>query len=131
MALESPYASVRGMRLQLAELQENNKEAKLLKGSAKLSESWKDVEGVLQYQKLSYVPAIICSEVISYHHNDLLAGHFGINKTSELVGRKYYWPSLRRDVKSYIRGCDVCLTSKTVCYKPYKDLQSLLVPIYQ
>ena len=65
--------------------------------------------------------------MISCHHNDLLVGHFGIDKTRELVSRKYYWPSLRRDVKSYVRGCNVCPTSKSVRHKPYGDLQSLPV----
>ena len=118
------------MRLRLPELQENNKETKLFRGFAGLLEDCKDVKGVLQYQKLPYVPAIIRSKMISCHHNDLLAGHFGIDKKRELVGRKNYWLSLKRHVKSYVRECDVCLTLKAVCYKPYGDLQSLLVPIY-
>lgn len=29
---------------------------------------------------------------------------------------------LLQDVEAYIKGCDVCLASKTVCYKLYKDL---------
>ena len=115
------------MRLQLSELQENDEEAKLLRSSASLPEGWEDVEGVLQFQGLPYVPAIIRSEVLSRHHDNPLIGHFGIDKTRELVGRKYYWPSLKRDVESYIRGCDVCLTLKAVRHKPYGDLQSLLV----
>ena len=90
------------MRLQLSELQENDEEAKLLRSSASLSEGWEDVEGVFQFQRLLYIPEIIRSEVLSCHHDDPLAGHFGIDKTRELVGQKYYWPSLRRDVKSYI-----------------------------
>ena len=86
---------------------------------------------MFQYQGLPYIPEIIRSEVISRHHDDLLAGHFGIDKTRELIGRKYYWPSLRRDVISYVRGCDVCLTSKVVRHKPYGDLQSLPVPTHR
>ena len=77
------------------------------------------------------MPEIICSKVISRHHDDLLAGHFGIDKTRELVGRKYYWPSLRKDVEDYVRGCDVCLASKAVCHKPYGDLQSLSIPTHR
>ena len=69
--------------------------------------------------------------MISLHYNDPLVGHFGIDKTRELVGRKYYWPSLRRDVKSYVRGCDVCLASKAVRHKPYGDLQSLPIPTHR
>ena len=107
------------MRLRLSELQENDEEAKLLRSSAGLPESWKDVEGVLQFQGLAYFPEIIRSKVLSCHHNGVLAEHFGIDKTRELVGRKYYWLSLKRDVESYVRGCDVCLTSKAVRHKPY------------
>ena len=114
------------MRLRLPELQDNDEEAIALRAGG-LPEGWKDVERVLQYQGLPYVPEIFRSEVISRHHNDPLAGHFGIDKTSELIGRKYYWPSLRRDVESYVRGCDVCLALKTVRHKPYEHLQSLHV----
>ena len=126
IAQDNPYiANIGGMRLHFSELQENDEEAKLLREAAGLPEGWEDVEGVLQYQGLPYVPEIIRSKVISRHHNDPLAEHFGIDKTRELVGRKYYWPGLKRDVKSYVQGCDVCLASKAVRHKPYGDLQSL------
>ena len=86
---------------------------------------------MLQYRKLLYVPKIIRSKVIYRHHNNSLVGHFGIDKTRELVGRKYYWLSLRKDVENYVRGCNVCLASKAVRHKPYGDLQSLLVPTHR
>ncbi len=86
---------------------------------------------MLHYQGLLYVPKVICSELISRHHNDPLAGHFGIEKTCKLIARKYYWPTLRRDVKANVKGCDVCLASKAVCHKPYGDLQSLPIPTHQ
>ena len=132
LGAEGPYqVSIGAMRLRLSKLQENNDKAKLLRSSADLPEGWENVEGVLQYQGLLYVPEIIRSEVISCHHNNLLAGHFGIDKTRELVGQKYYWPSLRRDVESYVQGCDVCLASKAVRHKLYGDLQSLPVPTHR
>ena len=86
---------------------------------------------MFQYQELLYIPEIIRFKVISCHYNDLLAGHFGIDKTRELVGRKYYWLSLRRDIKTYVQECAVCLTSKTVRHKPFGDLQSLPIPSHQ
>ena len=130
MALESFYANVGGMKLRLSELQENDEEAKLLRGSAGFPKGWKEFEGVFQYWGLLYVPENIRFKVIICHHNDLLAGHFGINKTRELVDRKYYWPSLRRDIKNYVRGCDVCLASKAVRHKPYGDLQLSPIPTH-
>ena len=41
---------------------------------------------------------IIKIELISRHRNDPLAGHFGIDKTKELIGRKFYWPNIRKDI---------------------------------
>ena len=77
------------------------------------------------------MPKIIRTELISWHHNNQLVGHFGINKTRELIGRKYYWPSLKKDVEAYVKGCNVCLALKTVRHKPYGDLQALSTPIHQ
>ena len=85
----------------------------------------------MHHQGLPYVPEIIKTELISRHHDDPLAGHFGIEKTRELVARKYYWETLRHDVEVYVRGCDVCLASKAVRHKPYGNLQQLLVPTYR
>ena len=56
------------------------------------------------------------------HHENPLAGHFGIEKTWELVARKYYWLTLRADIETYMKGYDVCLISKVVRHKPYGDL---------
>ena len=132
IALDSLYiAKIGGMRLQLFELQENDEEAKLFRGSEDLPEGWKDVERVLQYYRLPYVPAIIRSEVLSCHYNDVLAEHFGIDKTRELVGQKYYWPSLRRNIESYIRRYNVCLVLKAVRHNPNGDLRSLSVLTYR
>ena len=76
------------------------------------------------------MPEAIRTELISRHHDDPLAGHFGIEKTRELLAQKYFWPSLRHNVEAYVKGCDVCLASKAVKHKPYSDFQSLLIPIH-
>ena len=117
------------MRLRLQELQSEDKQAQKLRAE-QLVKDWQDIKSVLHHQGLPYVPEIIRTELISRHHDDPLAGHFGIEKTRELVARKYYWPTLRHDVDDYVKGCDVCLASKAVRHKPYGDLQSLPVPTY-
>ena len=85
---------------------------------------------MLHHQGLPYVPEIMQTELISRHHNNLLASHFGFEKTPELVAWKYYWPPLGYDVKDYVKGCNVCLALKTVWHKFYGNLQSLPVLIY-
>ena len=85
---------------------------------------------MLHHQGLPYIPEIIRTEPISKHHNNTLAGHFGIEKTQEFVARKYYWPTLHHDVDNYVKGGNVCLALKAVQHKPYGDLQSLPVPTH-
>ncbi len=118
------------MRIRLFELQDDDKEAIKLR-SEELPKSWEDIEQVLHYQGLPYVPKIIRLELINRHHNNPLAGHFDIEKTRKLIARKYYWPTLRQDVEAYVKGCDVCLASKAVRHKPYGDLQLLSVPTHR
>ena len=93
--------------------------------------SYKEDDRVLHYQKLPFIPKIIWIKLISRYHDDFLIGHFSINKTKEFFGQKYYWPSLQRDIEAYVKGCDVCLTSKAVKHKPYGNFQSLFIPTHQ
>ena len=93
--------SIGAMRLRLSELQESDNEARKIRVKG-LKSDYEKVDGVLHYQGLPFVPEAIQTEFISRYHDDPLAGYFGIDKTRELVGRKYYWPSLRRDVESYV-----------------------------
>ena len=129
LANKSPYkVSIGGMRLRLAEQQKSDKEAQKIR--AKSLKGYKELNGILYHQGVVFVPKTIRIKTISWYHNDLLAGHFGIDKTKELVGQKYYWPSLQRDIEDYVKGCDVCLGSKVVRHKPYGVLQSLPVPTH-
>ena len=130
LAAKGPYALVGGMKLRLQELQEKSDSDQKFRAEILRKEGKKDLEGVLHYQGLPYVPELIRTELISQHHDDLLASHFGIEKTRELIARKYYWETLRRNVESYVRGYDVCLASKAVRHKPYGDLQLLPVPTH-
>ena len=126
LAAKSPYkASIGGIRLKLQELQREDAQAQKIR--AEKYEGWEDSGGVLHHQCLPYVPKLIKTKLISRQHNDPLVGHFGIEKTWELVARKYYWLTLRHNIETYIKGCDVCLTSKAVRHKLYGKLQ--LLPI--
>ncbi len=82
------------MRMRLPELQDDDKKARKLR-SEKLSKGWEDNEQVLHYQGFLYVPKVIRSKLISRHHDNPFAGHFGIEKTKELIASKYYWSMLR------------------------------------
>ena len=110
------------MRLRLVELQMEDSQARKIRAEI-LGGNWEDSNGILHHYGLFYIPKIIKTELISRHHDDPLAGYFDIEKTQELVARKYYWETLCHDIKVYVRGCNVCLASKAVKYKPYGNLQ--------
>ena len=128
LAQERPYV-VGGMRLRLHKLQAKDEQAQ--KTRTEHPKGWDNINSVLHYQGLPYVPKIIRTELISRHHDNLLASHFGMEKTCELIAQKYYWPMLRHDVENFIKGCDICLASKAIHHKPYGDLHSLPVPIHR
>ena len=80
LAAKGPYkVSIGGMRLRLQKLQEEDIKAQKIKTEKR--ESWEEIDGVLHHQGLPYVPELIRIELISRHHDDPLAGHFGIKKT--------------------------------------------------
>lgn len=89
-----------------------------------------DSQGLLRYKDALYVPeeASVREELLRLHHDDPLAGHFGIDKTVELMSRKYYWSSIRADVKSYVETCDICQRVKVKRHRPYGELNALPRP---
>ena len=114
---------MKDMRFQFPELQNNYKQAKALRSKATdLSKDCKDIERVLEYRGLPYVSKLIRSKVINCHHNDRLKRYFRIDKTQKLISRKYYWPSLRNNIKNYVQGCNMYLASKAIPHKPYGNL---------
>ena len=117
------------MRLWLQELQETDFEAQKLRQQGR--KGYEEVNGVLHHQGLSFVSEAIQIELISRHHDDPLAGHFGMEKTCELLARKYYWPTLRHNAEAYVKSCDVCFASKAVRHKVYGDLQFLPIPTHR
>ena len=121
--------SIIKMRLKLAELQKSEDKAQKIR--IKSLDKYKNIDRVLHYQELLFVSEIIQRKLISKYHNDFLVGHFGINKSKGLIGRKYYWPSLRKNVEAYVKGYDFCLALKTVKHRLYSNLQALEIPTYQ
>ncbi len=90
LAYKGPYQVIlRGLRLQLPEPQVEDSHAKKVRaGSSEegLKNSWEEnADRVLCYQSLLYIPEIMMTELVSRHHDDPLVGHFGIDKTWELI----------------------------------------------
>lgn len=90
------------------------------------------------------------------HHDSPLARHFGVQKTLDLLARRYYWPlasetrkilqeaedpegdaspedesqwpkGMRAKTEEYCQRCPVCKRSKAPRHKPYGQLSPLPV----
>jgi hypothetical protein len=71
---------------------------------------------------------LIRHRVMHAMHDDELAGHMGIKRTTELVSRYFWWASLESDVERYVRFCEACQKNKASTQKPYGLLKPLPIP---
>jgi len=63
--------------------------------------------GILYYENdgLSklVVPCSFVPFILEAYHDDPLSGHYSGKKTYQLIGQKYFWMGMRKDIFSY---CD-------------------------
>jgi hypothetical protein len=87
-------------------------------------------KGLLLYQGRTIVPQqkSLIYELLSLYHDDQFAGHWGINKTQELLARKFYWPDMTTDIREYITTCSICQNNAIPRHKPYGQLNPLPIP---
>ena len=50
------------------------------------------------------------NEILKYLHDDM--GHLGIERVTELVRSRFYWPKMVHDITAYVRNCERCLRRK-------------------
>lgn len=59
------------------------------------------------------IPARERRKVLYFCHDFKGSGHLGHKKTLEKVRSKYYWPGCRKDVRTYVAGCETCSKRKS------------------
>jgi hypothetical protein len=86
--------------------------------------------GLLRLDNRIYIPNIddLRLRVLWTKHDHPIAGHFGQNKTLELIRREYTWPELWSFVREYCRSCTVCARAKVPRHRPYGTLKQLPIP---
>ena len=94
--------------------------------SRQLKEEFEFKDGLLYHKGLLYVPPGSARlKVLQLRHDFPAAGHFGFNKTMELISRDYWWPQMWKFVKEFIRSCETCARAKIPRHRPYGLLQPL------
>ncbi|KAH9310095.1 hypothetical protein KI387_038006, partial [Taxus chinensis] len=49
------------------------------------------------------------SDILKSCHDEPSGGHYSVKRTAhKILGTGYYFPSLYKDVKKYIKRCDPC-----------------------
>jgi len=105
-----------------------------------LLEQWNNQE--LDPQKYSYRDGLlfykhkillgqspqIKPQILASVHSDQTEGHSGYEKTLHRVKRNFYWKGMRKDVKRFIRECEVCQRNKGDNTSPVGLLQPLPIP---
>jgi transposase InsO family protein len=75
-----------------------------------------------------FVPTPLREEICQLAHDHPSAGHFGQDKTLDLVQRYYWWPGMSREVKHYVDTCLVCQQAKYSRQRTPGLLQPLRIP---
>ena len=67
------------------------------------------------------------AKLLRLHHDDFLANHFKFKKTHVLMQRKFYWFKMTKDIKEYVKNCDMCQCTKTSYHHFYDELLLLFI----
>jgi hypothetical protein len=72
--------------------------------------AWRKVGDLWYYKNALYVldDSATHTQLIRVHYDNELAGHFGRNKTEQLLRRKYWWLTLSKDVAARVTSCGTC-----------------------
>ena len=102
--------------------QERAKEAGLVLELARQWRRIREKDGIL-YREVQMPPArevklqlllptALHKEVLTSLHDD--HGHQGVERTTELVRQRCYWPKMRHDIEQWCKQCDRCVLAKGV-----------------
>jgi hypothetical protein len=87
------------------------------------------IEDGILYQKMKlWVPKDLIQTVLESEHDSKIAGHFGQDKTIELIRRNFWWPRMDKTIIDYIQSCVECQKDKAARHLKYGLLQPLELP---
>jgi hypothetical protein len=87
-----------------------------------------DKDGMLTWKGRLYVPKGFRNKVLEKQHDSRIAGHFGRERTMELITRNFYWPNLEDEVREYCNKCDSCQRAKSPRHAKHGLLHPLELP---
>ena len=83
---------------------------------------------ILHYKARLYIPRQLVPSILQSEHDSQIAGHFGMDKTTELIRRNFWWPSMIKEIEEYVKSCPDCQKNKAKRHKQYGLLSPLELP---
>jgi len=95
-----------------------------------LPKNWRLKDGMLYFKNRLYIPNNdeLKTEIAKGCHDSQVAGHFGMEKTIEIVTRDFYWDKLTQWMNDYFRSCDEGQHNKSPRHARWGLLQPLETP---
>ncbi|KAK3553596.1 hypothetical protein QTP70_005767, partial [Hemibagrus guttatus] len=75
-----------------------------------------------------FVPPQFRLQVMQWVHEAPSSGHPGIQRSTQLVRHRFWWPSLTSDVEEHVRACSTCAQTRTSRQLPEGLLEPLPIP---
>ena len=88
---------------------------------------WKEIDGVILYKDRIFIASNsdLVQDVIKEFHGSTYEGYV---KTFQRIKATFYWKGMRKQIKEFIRRCDVCQRHKMEKLIPTSLLQPLPIP---
>ena len=90
---------------------------------------WDIIDELIYFKNRLYIPndEELQTMIAKGCHDSQIAGHFGQQKTIEIVCRDFYWKGLTNWIKDYVRSSDECQYNKSPRHARFGLLQPLQV----
>ncbi len=75
-----------------------------------------------------YIPRSVRARVLQWGHDSPLTCHPGIARTLDFLQQRFWWPSIKEDVRSFVEACPVCCQGKSGRQLPLGLLHPLPIP---
>ena len=105
-------------------------QSRMKERNQQLPKNWELEHGLIYYKNRVFIPSNeeLLTEIAKGCNDSKVAGHFGQEKTIELVTRNFYWEKLTHRINDYVRSCHQCQHNKSQRHTKYGLLQPLELP---
>lgn len=83
---------------------------------------------IIRYDHVCIPKGRFRDDVLHDYHDIPSKGHMGLRKTTKDLVTRFYWKTMRQDIKDYVQSCDACQRFKSTTQAPLGLLQPLEPP---